>query len=204
MKVQWKLSTILLLVTTIAVWVAAISMTRSTPRLIDEAESVSAIMNRLLIRDPEKYAVLHLQPRSWDDNAWKVWLPEGHRYRLCVATRGVQYGPETVFPEKPDVVELQPGEHEIRTMITREDQGWKIVIANSDDEHLQILETADWNKTEYYYSHGPGFGRTEQFGIAQRMLVYRVVYHKSTRKGETVPRNVPADGLQIWLECLDP
>ncbi len=120
---RWSLSTLLLMMTTIAVWVAVFQFTRRVEQTRMDLVKLSRLSANLVITDPNAVAAVAL-PAEWANSSrWKIYVPATlPAYRL-VLQGPIQSKPNTTLLISNDVtvlsqaqrvsIPITPGTHTI-------------------------------------------------------------------------------------------
>ncbi len=120
---RWSLSTLLLMMTTIAVWVGAFQFTRRVEQTRMDLVKLSRLSGELVITDPNVVAVVAL-PAEWANSSrWKFYVPSTMTAYQLVLQGPIQSKPNTTLLSSNDVtvlsqaqrvsIPITPGTHTI-------------------------------------------------------------------------------------------
>jgi hypothetical protein len=199
---QFAIADLLLALTVVAAWTAFTVSQSRIGRLNDQIQTLQKMTGELSVTDATKYIAIGQTVIRYNDEAWQVHLPEGHEYRLHLATREVQ---QTGFPEKQQVANISPGLHRIQLSQTREEKDFRFTVAVDDEVKLDVRETADW-----YESNGSGstgVGKAQQLSSIDQQLVLkrlRVYIMQSANSSSPAPDTQPVNGLLLWITAQEP
>jgi hypothetical protein len=194
---RWQvgLPTLLLLMAAIAVWMTYFINRRQNARLEARIQALVPLVHELVIDDPAKIAVVQLEEYWHDDNRWEVYLPEG-RYRLCLATRGIDdQGLAPVVTSRP----IEAGRH----LLTLEDRidgdVRRVTVLGDGNEQLTVEEPEQ---------RGPGSSSTtgtigptsQQLSADLPVVLFRRRFQRQDAKGRLISSHGWADGILLWIE----
>ena len=120
---RWSLSTLLLMMTTIAVWVGAFQFTRRVEQTRMDLVKLSRLSGELVITDPNAVAVVAL-PAEWANSSrWKIYVPSTVTAYQLVLQGPIQSKPDSALQSSYDVtvfskaqrgsISITPGTHTI-------------------------------------------------------------------------------------------
>ena len=85
---------------------------------------IAPLAHELIVDNPKQIAIVKLEEYWFDDNRWEIYLPDG-RYRLCLATRGIdddRFG----FPVVVKTTSLTSGRHHLALEQKLDKDTWRI------------------------------------------------------------------------------
>jgi hypothetical protein len=178
-------------------------MRSETDRMDAELDSLRQLASQferqlepeLVINDPSQYAIVR-----WPHGGeviWDVHLPEGNRYVVKLATRGIS---ENNFPETEHFVELAAGRHAIsleKNLGGEEPSAIAIVDRNIT---IQARESSDWY--EGYGGSNVNYYRSTQAPCDKPLELTRDRFYKLQRpaKGAYVPPEATDKGVLLSIE----
>jgi hypothetical protein len=179
----------------IAVWMTYFINRRQNARLEARIQALIPLVHELVIDDPDKIAGVKLEAFWHDENRWEIYLPEG-RYRLCLATRGIdEQGLPTAMKSRP----IEAGRHVLALEQRLEKDIRRVAVTCDGKDQLMVEEPKDWD---------PGSSSTtETFGsISQQVpadqpaVLLRRRFHRPDGPGRSSSTPGPADGILLSIE----
>lgn len=193
---QISLRTLLLLTAAVAVWVAHLKNRHDNQILAKQIEAMWPLAHELVIEDPSQIAVVKQDERWYDQNDWKVYLPEGN-YRLCVATREIT---ENGSPPATKSTPLSAGTYHLAIKQKRdESKDWRVSIAVDGEEVLGVQEPAAWD-AGHGSSGGGQYSSCTQFPPDQPVVLFRRRFTVETAPGSYSTPQGPTNGILLWIE----
>lgn len=195
---RWSLATLLLLTAAVAAWTAVWRVHHENRRLRATLDSLLKMARELNVVDPNQFAVVE-EIEGWHgEDIWQIHLPAGRRYRVKLATRGVERGG---FPAVAKAeAELDAGRH--RLELRREaqaDMTQRLIVLVNDRVLLEASETADWTMRSGASSFGV-HSQSSQHPTDQPLVLQRVQFHTPKPGGGSTSPDGPANGSLLWLE----
>jgi hypothetical protein len=163
--------------------------------LLERIAVLSPLAHELVVEDTAKIAVVKLEEHWMDDNNWEVYLPEG-RYRLCLATRGIENVGVVSAPKRAS---LESGRHRVGLERTLEKGVWRISVSLDGAEMLVAEEPENW-KGRGSQSSGPS-NVTEQFSLDTPAVLLRLRFTEPFGGGSPDDSAAPTDGILLWIEA---
>jgi hypothetical protein len=181
----------------IAAWMAYFVNRRHNAELEARIKTLVPLAHELIIEDPRKIAVVKLEEYWYDENRWEIHLPDG-RYRLCVATRGIDNtGLTPVGKSAP----IEAGRHYLALEQRRDRDVWRVTVLGDGKELVAVEEPRDWD---------PGIGSTgggqyslsEQLPPDQPAVLFRRRFMRPDGKGGWTTPLGPTEGILLWIERM--
>jgi hypothetical protein len=199
---RWQvgLRTLFLLMAAVAVWMAYFINRRQSATLEARIKAMVPLAHELIIEDAKKIAVVKLEEYWYDENRWEISLPDG-RYRLCVATRGIDdMGLAPPVKSTP----LKAGRHHIELEQRRDHDVWRVTVLWDETALLAVEERKDWDPG--HGSAGGGqFARSEQLSPDKPVVLFRRRFMREVGKDQitqiTTPPG-PTEGILLWIERI--
>jgi hypothetical protein len=161
-------------------------------RLRDEAGELS-------IEDPSIFHVIQIDTNNEFEWAWRLWVPEGHRYRIQSFGGPI---PKEGFPRSSGTISIsEPGEHLVRYRIRRDPRDNRMYGSIWTRDVIAGKSEQPWVEWDYKMTATGGIGRGTskvpvwQPGQRVELIRYRVSQATLYDKIED-----PAPGFLIWLE----
>ena len=212
-RFQYSLSTLMLVTVIVACVCAMFTMYRELIRTwaerqaaVEEVKKYRHNMGFLDITDPKMiYArgVLDAMPEYC---SWRVYLPEGRKYQLGVATKGITDRQLPADRSAATVVPLAAGEHVIEASSEKDREGkWHLYVSIAGDcciNGIAILPLEAGGKSPYWYDYlSPSRGTL----LDPKQSFYLLWLRKQKGDGsgadnEWLGGSEPADGVVIWIE----
>lgn len=195
-----SLLTLLLLLTVAAMVIAIWKLYAEVVPLRAENRELRDELGELSIDDPDKvHAILTPQSEPGRFNyKWRLWIPEGRRYKLCWTTSKV---PKQGFPTKPTSLPLPgSGEHwlEYRIFLEEETGKWRDLVYTHEMSYSGDYQ--DWPTWDPRIGTGETVGETTHvFDPAERVVLARWHIGRSKASAQI---EYPSAGFLIWLEPL--
>lgn len=191
--------------TIVGVWTSFIRLKSETIRLDAELNSLLELARELVIDDPDQYAVVERHEEWNADDVWEVYLPEGDRYVIKLATRGIRMrfvwdGSETdYYPDTEHFAEIAPGRHVIS--LEKYFDGERLSGSVIVDGLLAVeaLESNDW-KPQAGYSTGGYFERSRQASTDEPLELMRIRFNEPSAVRNTGGVQGPYNGALLWIE----
>jgi hypothetical protein len=199
---RFTLRVLLFVVALVALIVSLINTYRIAQRnrlLEAENQRLRNEVGELSIEDETRFHAIQVPADNEFEWAWRIWIPEGHSYRVRVASGQI---PKEGFPQSGGTLYLrEAGEHVVRYRIRRDPRNnqWQGTLQTTggsvgSGSHPWV----EWNQrtattggvgtsTQSFPAGQPG----QQIELAR----YRVSQASSSDKIED-----PAAGFLIWLE----
>ncbi|WP_254507915.1 hypothetical protein [Anatilimnocola floriformis] len=192
---QFTLRTILLLTAAVGVWTAVIVNRREIPQLEQRIKAMRLLARELDIKDPNKIAVVKCQELWYDDNEWKIYLPEG-KFQVSLATQEVD-AQDLAPPSKS--APLPAGT--FRLSIAQEKQGkdWRIRVLKNGQEFITVDEPATWHPG-HGSSGGGAYSTTEQMNSSEPLVLFRRRFMQPVSATSSQTPNGPCAGVLLWIE----
>lgn len=197
---QWHMSTLLLVLTAIAIGMATYKTTRDSARLQHEIAVMQPLTRELVVTNPQQFAVVQPNQEWYDDSRWHVYLPAAGSYQLKLATREI--ADKGVAPASWQYP-IRPGRHELSFIKEKlPDSRTRLVISVDDVPVIDAVEEADW-------SANPGFSgevfddETRQLPTKDALVLMRRRYMLRQPDGSSSTPQSPAFGILIWIESAE-
>ena len=203
---QWNIATLLLLTAVVAVWTSYFRMKTDTKRMAAELESLARMARELIINDPAQYAVVERHEQWHGEDTWEVYLPEGDRYQVHLATREIDGRNFTVrgvkqenFPATSHIAELAAGKHVISLEkdFSKDDPSVRVLV--DSQPLLEAFEMNDW-KTTGGHSWAGSFNESKQLPTNKPLELIRIRFHKKLPDGSSRAPDEPYNGVLLWIE----
>jgi hypothetical protein len=200
-KLQFSLQTIMLFTAVVAVFVAYFRTRDETAQLRRQLPGLREAARELIVHDPEQYAVVQHQPRWYDEFRWRIYLPEGRRYELFLATEKIENSNKGL-PPATGKFELTPGEHELEIQQIREaDDSWQVRILVDGETALTQKHPESWHPG-VGSSGGSEFSSSQQQAVEQPLILFQRRFHEPTKGGGSQTPQVPSNGVMLWIEPI--
>lgn len=197
---QFGLGSLILLIATIAVWMALQANHRQNAILEARIKAMQPLAHELLIDDNTKIAVVKRDELWFDDNDWEIYLPPGS-YRLCLATREID---NKGFPGVFQTASLQAGRHHVGLKQASGDKSRQITITRDSKEVLAVEEPKEWDPATG--SEGGGqFATSTQHDPGKPVVLFRRRFmgpRDANGSSRTPPG--PTNGILLWIEPTAP
>jgi hypothetical protein len=194
---RWQvgLRSLFLLMAAIAVWMAYFVNRRHNAALEARIKTLVPLAHELIIDDPKKIAVVRMEEYWYDENRWDLYLPEG-RYRLCIATRGVD---DQGFAPVVKTAPIEAGRHQLALEQRQGKDAWRVITLWDGKELMAVEEPKDWD---------PGLGAmssadyalSQQLPPDQPVVLFRRRFSRRDGKGVTTSSTGPTEGILLWIE----
>ena len=148
---------------------------------------IAPLAHELIVDNPKQIAIVKLEEYWFDDNRWEIYLPDG-RYRLCLATRGIdddRFG----FPVVVKTTSLTSGRHHLALEQKLDKDTWRITALWDEAKLLAVEEPKDWN-IRFGWSGGARYSRSEQLSSEKPAILIR---RRFTRADSRARRSYRAD-----------
>ena len=198
-RLQWSLTTMLLLMVVVAGWVPYFCFRQEISRIEQRIAVMRPMARELIVEDPTQVAVVHLPPLWYDEHRWAIHLPEGE-YRMKLATREVD---EEGFPAAVKQTPLGGGEYRIELLQSKVEDCRKMTITVDDRRSHRVIEPIE--KPGWPPSHGSSssglLGNCTQMPSNEPIVLFRRRYMvpTATGGGGRTPQG-PSEGLMLWIE----
>jgi len=189
------LRTLLLLTAAIAVWIAHAKNRHDNDKFTTQIAAMRPLAHELVIADPEQIAVVKQDERWYDQNDWKIYLPEGS-YVLNLASREITED-KLVTPAKS--VPITAGQHHLAVDQKRNADGSSQVTVAVDGEVLMTIdEPAGWDPG-HGSSGGGHFSTSTQLPPKEPLILFRRRFTELTPTGTYSAPAGPSNGLLLWI-----
>lgn len=204
---RWQLGLrgLILLVVVAALGFSIAADRRRIADLTPRVERLQAMVGELEVADPAQPAAMMTNENWAESLSWDVDLPPGPRYRLAVATRGIEDGDQ--FPEPLRSAPLAPGRYRLRASQDRRGATYILKIEAGDTLLLEAEESPTWGGMGY---HAAGalmvmpldVGRTIQRPVGQPLPLYRRRFGRPVPggNGRWETPDGPDEGVLLWIE----
>ncbi|MEN0109187.1 MAG: hypothetical protein AAF805_00545 [Planctomycetota bacterium] len=155
-------------------------------------------VGELSIDDPAKLHAIRVdtgEPRTWK---WRVWVPDGKAYRVCLADRAI---PTNGFPDKDgSLIVDRPGEGVITFAIRRaiDGEGWRAKLSGGSGSLGTGGDDLDWAGEASAATYRGVGESTVRFDDDQPAVLIRYRTAADVNSSSDIPDT--ADGFLIWLE----
>jgi hypothetical protein len=192
---QFGLRTVFLLMAAIAVWMAYVINRREIATLEARIKAMQPLAHELIVDDPTKIAAVKLAEYWYDENRWDVYLPGG-RYRLCLATRGVDdNGLAPVVKSRA----ITAGRHRLALEQQKENDAWRVAVTLDGAVALAAAEPKEWDPGTGS-SGGGQYSLSEQFRVDQPTVLFRRRFMRKDATGLMTTPPGPTEGILLWIE----
>ena len=150
---QFRLLTLLLLVTAVAASISAWRVHREIESTTEKIELVRLLGRQLNVRDDTQFALVY-ENSIWEgERKCKVFLPKGSSYRFHVSLEGKWRQPPPQGMKDAAFVSLTPGEHTIRHYLHTQKSGITKIYVYVDDELIyEEVHEVGWLKYNYAFT----------------------------------------------------
>lgn len=194
-RLQVSLSTLLLLIATVAIWFGYWSVSRELQRLQSQMPGLLSLSRELEVIDPSQSAVVARLPEWLGESIWDVYLPPDRQFELCLALDEVSEDSLAV-PLHRCPIESGYRTIELKYETPRAESIASLLV----DEQVVIEETRppDWEPRRGSRG-GSSISKSRQLDPALPMVLYRKRFRVP---GVTSPaRNEsPTQGILVWIE----
>jgi hypothetical protein len=192
-----SLLTALLLMTIFGMAIVLMQLWREVGPMRVQLRQLRDEVGRLTIDDPRQFHAIRVRSDSDYSWKWRVWIPEGRKYRIYMATQDI---PKHGYPQSQGMVTLdQPGESWIEYRIAKDpnSNNW---MDNLNTPSGSVGSSSQawvaWNRR---MSTGDGVEqKTESMDPGKTILVTRQRVSKTAT--DTSQIEDPSAGFMIWLE----
>ena len=196
---QVSLRTLLLLTAAVGVWIAHAKNRYDIDHFAQQIEAMQPMARELIVQDPTQISVVKQEERWYDQNDWKLYLPEG-KYKLSLATRDIT---ENKLTAPAKTVSLPAGTHHVVLEQKRHKaEGWKISVLVNEKEVLRLDEPADWDPG-HGSSGGGQYSRCTELLPTEPVVLFRRRFTVKTPTGGYSAPTEPCNGLLLWIEPSD-
>lgn len=196
-RIRWQvgLRTTIYLVAAVAMGMSIVADRRRIAILAPRIASLKPEVRELEVIDPARTAVVEMEDLWMAGRRWEVYLPKGTKYRLCIATRGVD-GPKIVASSQ--TIPLAEGRQVVGLKEEEIGKTWRLT-ATADSGRMTMTETSDWKLDGA--SSGGGAAAVSSQSPPERpiILTYRT-YQNRSDSGTYVKPDGPSNGLILWVE----
>jgi hypothetical protein len=172
---------------------------RESARLQNDITAMQGLARKLLVNDPQQFAIVS-KPENWyDDSRWDVHLPEGNQYVLKLVTREIG---DTGFPMAAWQQPVSAGRHEVSLVVDKGNKDTPPRITMLVDGRPLIEATEDQEWASATGSSGSGtVDRSQQSPVGKPLLLKRT-RHMIRRPDGTSSLNMDemASGILLWIE----
>jgi hypothetical protein len=197
---RWQVGvrTLFLLTAAIAVWLTYFINRRQNATLEARIRAMVPLAHELIVDDPKKIAVVKQEEYWYDENRWEIHLPDG-RYRLCLATRGIDdRGLAPVVKSRP----IKAGRHHLALEQRRDEDAWRVTVACDGTGFLAVEEPKDWDPG-IGSSGGGQYSASEQLAADEPAVLFRRRFRREVSKGQRKIPKGPTEGLLLWIEKVN-
>ncbi|WP_165075278.1 hypothetical protein [Paludisphaera rhizosphaerae] len=196
---RWQvgLRTLILLTAAVAVWTSYSLERRRSADLTTRINALKPLARELEVDDLGMIAVVHRQELWYDDNRWEFYLPAGRRYRLCLATRGIE---RNATPSPKVSTPLEPGVHVVALNQVKDGEDWRVDVLCDGTVATSTAEPKDW------YA-GTGSSGGSRFSTSRQSAADKpvVLFHRRfmgprDAKGQSTTPEGPTEGMVLWIE----
>ncbi len=189
-RFQFGLRVVFWLVAAVAVWMTVYINREESARLARQIERLRPLAPELVVDDLEKPVLVKFDELWFDENRWGLYLPPG-RYRICLATRGVDV---KGFPSSFASTTIGPGRHFLALEQSEAKPGWRFGVIGDGARLLSVDETPNWAGT------GWSSGGVSPMGEDWPIVLIRRRNIRSDAGGRSTPPQGPTEGLLLWIE----
>jgi hypothetical protein len=186
----------LFLVTAIAVWMSYFLQRRQNATLEARIRALVPVAHELVVEDARRIAVVTPVEPWPDEIRWDLYLPDG-RYRLCLATRGID--DEGLAPAVKSTP-IASGRHQL-ALEQWQDKGVERIAVTCDGARLLSAEELRESSTHGREDSSP-FLQSEQFLPDEPAVLYRRRYMRRVSKVLRVRSVGAAEGILLWIEPI--
>ena len=203
-RLQFALSTFLLLIAALASWAAYWQTCRRTEALRQQLPGLRQISRQLRVSDPTQYAAVEKAPTWFDEHIWEVHLPAGSAYELCLSLENIesQLIPLSLETEAEHVVPIDPGRHTIEFRDDASDKQWSFVVLVDDQTVIEQTRAASWNESRSS-TGASSVSLSEQQAVDKPLELFRRRLHVPTGKYSSSTPKGPARGAQLWIRTVN-
>lgn len=203
---RFSLYTLMSATAVFAVWMAYYLTVQETQRMESQLPSLRNLARELYVEDPTWYAAVRPHELSDDDFRWRVYLPPGGKYQLCLADKNFNAysNPKREKPAPSIVAPIESGEHAVSLAYEKAGEEWTIQVNVDGQVIMQETQPADWNLGIGSVG-GSDISNTRQFSTDAPMDLFDRVFNirdDPDNPYSSSPRNSET-GLRLWVEKLE-
>jgi hypothetical protein len=191
---QVSLSTLLLLIATLAVWFGYWNASRQTQRLRRNMSGLLSISRELDVKDPTQAAAVARVPEWLGESIWDIYLPKDGLYEVCLAFDQID-AEGLVTPLQR--VRINPGYRTVELKYETETE--ESIASVLVDGKVVIEETRpkDWEPRRGSTGASVIY-QSEQFDPTRPLVLYRKRFRSPD--GASPPKVGPTQGILVWIE----
>ncbi|WP_165075284.1 hypothetical protein [Paludisphaera rhizosphaerae] len=197
---RWQVGvrTLILLTAAVAVGLTYALESYRIADLTDKLYPQSPLPRELVVDDPGRIAVVQAQ-FIYNSDRWDVYLPPGRRYRLCLATRGIEEGAPPPPPQAS--APLEPGRHVIAMVVPPGGEGWRLGVSCDGMVVASTTEPKEWrsNLGGVGGSQVP-MGEQSSSDDDRPVVLFRERFRGRDVHGTPFLPRGPTDGVALWIE----
>jgi hypothetical protein len=194
LRPQIALSTILLLIATLATWLGYWNVRRDTEKLRSHIPGLLSVVRELEVTDPMKSAAVARVPEWFDECIWDIYLPESGSFELCLALDKIEAND---LADAVQRVRIDPGYSSVELKYETETD---VSIASVLIDGQIVMEEAkpkNWEPRRGS-SGGSEISRSVQFDPAKPLVLYRKRFRGLA--GTRVKAGTPTPGILVWIQ----
>ena len=180
----------------VATWVNSYRVAQRNRLLEAENRRLRDEVGELSVEDESRLHAIRAATNHDFEWAWRVWILEGHTYRLRVVGDRI---PRQGFPDDGGTTILrEPGEHFVRYRIQRDPRDNRWIGILSTRVATSTRTSGDWVEWSSRTGTTEGVGATtEVIAPGERTVLAR---HRVSQAKSSSDIEDPSAGFLIWLE----
>jgi hypothetical protein len=191
-RLQFKISTALLLTAAIASWLGYELQRRETQKLQKQLPALRDAARELSITDESRIFVVQ-KHRLWNnETTWDVFVPQAGMFEVCFATEGIA---TAELPEPKDRDALEPGKHQLTfTWIAGSDGSGKMILRVDGETRMDHDLPIGWSPSP---NRSSKLAISQSTGFAHDQPV--LIYHEQILDDAPGPNR---KGAMIWIQSV--
>lgn len=187
---QYGLATMLLLLTTVAIWFAWWRTQNDVRQMERELPELRTAARELIVSDTTKFAVVK-KPTSWlQEQTWEVYVPDGDTFALNLKFQDLS---ENDFAEPLRSVPIPTGIHQLQFLREKKSKDNGHVEVRVDGKTVFAEEHVIGRSSHRTFHHK--LTETRTWAKHEPVLLFHLQYGYNPTDKETVTW----DGVLIWI-----
>jgi hypothetical protein len=197
---HFSLLSLMLLIAVVACWSAFWQSYRKVQQLRLQLPALRDLHRELEVDDPTRFAAVRKLEAGYDDLRWEVYLPEGHDYRLSLATDDLPFtnsSEEFLLPAKFQDVAIAAGRRSIELLISRGEQAPAVRVEVNGTAEFDQQKAEHWT-TDGSRSGGSLIQTGQTSSTDEPLVLFRQFFEP--KSGAGFGKQETYNGVMLWIE----
>ena len=195
-RLQFSLTTILLLVAAVSVWLVNHDLKQQISTIRAQLPGLESVARQLIVDDPTQVAVVCRMPERLGECIYDVHIPQYKSFELFLALEQVD---KQGIAEPVNSVPVSAGKHSIEIRYDAKPDQSIVFLLIDGEIVIEERKAKDWEPR--HGSTGAGsVSNSEQFDDRSPIVLFRQRFMVSQAPNSSTTPPGPCRGILVWLE----